>query len=118
MRSLKTSQDFQRVRREGRTWSHPLVVLITCPNGETQSRVGVAAGKTLGGAVVRNRAKRRLRAYMQKVEAQTAPGWDLVLIARPPLVKAQWPELSEALTDLMRRAKILIHEGNEESRRK
>jgi ribonuclease P protein component len=107
MRSLKTSQDFQRVRREGRTWSHPLVVLMACPNGGSETRIGVAAGKTVGGAVTRNRAKRRLRAFMQKVEAQAAPGWDVVLIARPPLIKARWLELSQALTDLLRRAKLI-----------
>ena len=111
MRSLKTSQDFQRVRREGRTWSHPLVVLIACPNGHEETRIGIAAGKTLGAAVVRNRAKRRLRAWVQKIEARVAGGWDIVLIARPPVVEVKWLELSEALTGLLNRAKLLLPEG-------
>ncbi len=106
MQSLKTSQDFQRVRREGRSWAHPLVVLIACPNGQPESRAGIAAGKTVGNAVARNRAKRRLRAVVRLAEAQILPGWDVVLVARPPLVKAKWPEVTEALAQLMRRAKL------------
>lgn len=111
MRSLKTSQDFQRVRREGRTWSHPLIVLIACPNGHQETQIGIAAGKTLGTAVVRNRVKRRLRALMQKIEVRVAAGWDIVLIARQPVVEVKWLELSEALTSLLQRAKLLSPEG-------
>lgn len=106
MQSLKTSQDFQRVRREGRSWAHPLVVLIACPNGQAESRAGITAGKTVGNAVARNRAKRRLRAAARLAEAQIRPGWDVVLIARPPLVKAKWLEVTEALAQLLRRAKL------------
>lgn len=106
------------MRREGRTWSHPLVVLMASPNGGAETRFGIAASKTLGGAVVRNRAKRRLRAFLQNVEAQIVPGWDIVLIAREPLVKAGWTELTEALTALLDRAKLLIHEGHEETLKK
>ncbi|MBI3241577.1 MAG: ribonuclease P protein component [Chloroflexi bacterium] len=107
MLTLKTSQDFQRVRREGRSWGHPLIVLIACPNDQSNIRVGIAAGKNVGNAVARNRAKRRLRSALRQAEAQLAPGWDVVLIARPPLVKARWPDVTEALAQLMRRAKLL-----------
>jgi ribonuclease P protein component len=46
-------------------------------------RIGYTASKKVGGAVVRNRAKRRLRALAREVLAPAArPGWDYVLIAR------------------------------------
>jgi ribonuclease P protein component len=46
--------------------------------------VGFTASKKVGNAVMRNRAKRRLRALAREVLAQEArPGWDYVLVARP-----------------------------------
>ncbi len=110
MLTLKATDDFQRVRREGRSWSHPLFVLIASPNGRPHVRIGIAAGKSVGNAVARNRAKRRLRAAIRAAGAQLRPGWDIVLIARPPLVAAPWPHITEALHSLLRRAALLQSE--------
>lgn len=53
------------------------------PAGATAARLGLTASKKVGGAVVRSRAKRRLRALGEEiVAAQGRPGWDYVLIAR------------------------------------
>lgn len=47
-------------------------------------RVGYTCSKKLGNAVVRNRAKRRLRAVARAVLPQAGrPGWDYVLVGRP-----------------------------------
>ena len=59
---LTRSEDFKRVRRIGKSYAHPLVVLVVqASETSTHVRVGVAAGKTTGTAVHRNRAKRLLR---------------------------------------------------------
>lgn len=107
MSRLKANSDFQRVRREGRSWSHPLIVLIARANGLTESRLGIAAGKAVGGAVKRNRAKRRLRAAIRLAATTLSAGWDVVLVARPGLPDADWPEVVGAFTQLLKRAKIL-----------
>ncbi len=109
MLTLKSTSDFQRVRRAGRSWSHPLVVLIACRNEHSETRCGITAGKSVGGAVARNRAKRRLRnaIRLQEKEVGLVAGWDVVLITRPPLVKAKWRDVKNALLDLMQKAKLM-----------
>ena len=70
-------------------------------------RVGVAAGKSVGTAVTRNRAKRLLREAMRILVLNIASGSDLVLIARPALASATLADARRALENLLQRAKIL-----------
>ena len=113
---LTRSEDFKRVRRDGKSYAHPLVVLIAL-NSENNDqprmravRVGVAAGKSVGTAVYRNRAKRLLREAMRTLLpniASIAPGSDLILIARPALAYASLADVCEALLTLLQRAKLI-----------
>ena len=105
---LSRSEDFKRVRLTGKSYAHPLIVLVTQSSiTSTHVRVGVAAGKTTGNAVHRNRAKRLLREAMRPILSKLASGWDLVLIARPGLVTATLKDTSLALTSLLQRAQLL-----------
>ena len=104
---LTRSEDFNRVRRDGKSSAHPLVVLIVQNNDQPRVRVGVAAGKTVGTAVYRNRAKRLLREVMRSLIPNIASGSDLILIARPALVSATIEDTQRALLNLLQRAKVL-----------
>ncbi len=99
--------DFERVRQEGRSWSHPLLVLVAAPNPVGLTRIGVIAGRRLGTAVARNRAKRLLREAARHLYPRLAPGWDLVLIARPPILTVKEPQVEAALEQLVREAGLL-----------
>jgi ribonuclease P protein component len=127
---LTRSEDFKRVRRSGKSYAHPLVVLIvqahdqrstTVPDAfggspadqprnpvdQQRLKIGVAAGRTVGTAVYRNRAKRLLREAMRPLIPKIASGLDLILIARPGLVSATLEETRQALLNLLQRAQIL-----------
>ncbi|MBI5935166.1 MAG: ribonuclease P protein component [Chloroflexi bacterium] len=104
---LTRSTDFKRVRRFGKSYAHPLVVLIVQPSEGSNLRVGVTAGKTVGFAVQRNRAKRLLRAAMQTLLADLAPGADLLLIARQPLTQSNLEQTRAAVQSVLRRARLL-----------
>jgi ribonuclease P protein component len=111
---LTRSEDFKRVRRSGKSYAHPLVVLIVQardqqnnPVDQPRVKIGVAAGRTVGIAVHRNRAKRLLREAMRSLIPSISSNLDLVLIARPGLVTATLEETRHALLTLLERAKIL-----------
>ena len=78
--------------------------------GPTLTRVGFVAGKSVGSAVSRNRAKRLLREALRACAPALAPGWDVVLIARRPLAASKLTEARAALEPLLRRAKVLVPE--------
>ena len=104
---LTRSTDFKRVRRSGKSYAHPLVVLYALKSDQAGVRVGVRAGLAVGNAVKRNRAKRLLRAAMNDLILQTTDGSDLLLIARSPLPKSDLHQTRGALANLLKRAGLL-----------
>jgi ribonuclease P protein component len=102
---LRRRSEFAAVQGRGRWWSTPLLTLRALPNALTDSRFGLLVSKRVGGAVVRNRAKRRLREIV-KTEL-VVPGWDMVLIARPRMARASFAEIQSAVRDLLRRGRLL-----------
>jgi len=105
---LTRSEDFKRVRRSGKSYAHPLVILIAQKNEQGNIRVGVAAGRTTGSAVHRNRAKRLLREAMRTLLPNIVSGSDVILIARSGLASATLAETREALLNLAQRAQLIL----------
>lgn len=88
---LSRSRDFDAVYRRGRSVSSRYLVLYSFPREEErdgEARLGLAVSRHLGGAVERNRVKRRLRAAFDEVRNGLPAGHDYVLIARPGLPEA------------------------------
>ena len=110
---LTRSTDFKRVRQTGKSYAHPLVVLVVQANGLSEIRVGVTAGRSVGGAVRRNRGKRLLREAMRPLLKELPLGWDLILIARNPLPSKHLLDIRAVLETLLRRANLYPapHEG-------
>jgi len=111
---LREKRQFQQVRGEGRCWAHPLCVLCVAPNHLPYSRFGFSVSRRIGGAVVRNRVKRQLREIVRRRMAHIKPGYDVVLIARRPIVRATHEERVNAVETLLRRARLWMSEPMEE----
>jgi ribonuclease P protein component len=96
--------DIKRVRRSGKSYAHPLVVLYVLKTGFPEMHIGVSAGLAVGNAFKRNRAKRLLRAAITELIPSMPHGYDFLLIARSPLAAANVHQSLEALSVLMKRA--------------
>lgn len=88
---LQRRGEFLRAAAKGRKAARPGLVLQALAQPGQALRCGFTATRKLGGAVVRNRCKRRLRAALRMAAAEHAlDGWDLVLIAREATAERDW----------------------------
>lgn len=106
---LTSSIDIQRVRRNGTSFAHPLLVLYLLRRGQGGTQFAVSAGRSVGKAVQRNRAKRLIRAALQELIPRIKDGWNIVIVARKPLASANCQDAKKALESLFEKANLLKH---------
>ncbi len=106
---LKLNHIFRRLYRTSGQ-ANPYLVLYARKNRTAANRVGITVSKKLGHAVVRNRVRRRLREVYRLNEAQFAPGWDIVVVARTRAIKAPFDELTKAYLSAAAKAGIPLKE--------
>ena len=104
--ALKLNHIFRRLYRSSGV-ANGYLVLYARPNKTGTNRVGITVSKKLGGAVVRNRVRRRLREVYRLNEASFSPGWDIVVVARSKSVDAPFASLTKAYLALAEKAGIL-----------
>lgn len=92
---LTESRDFRRLQSRGKRRAGRFVALRALAMGDRPSRFGVSVSERVGGAVVRNRVKRRLREAVRLTLPEAARGWDFVLNAREGAASASFEELAD-----------------------
>jgi len=103
---LRRRADFDAIGRHGTARSTPVLVLRWMRTARAETRIGLSTPRTLGGAVERNRVRRRLRSLLRERIGRIGPGWDILLIARPAAGDASHAELAEAIDALLARSEI------------
>lgn len=104
---LRRPEQFRRARREGRSFSGPLLTLNVVQGRRRRTRCGFVVGKRLGTAVRRNRAKRRVREAVRLALPAIAPDYDLVFVVRSPeVLEVPFPAIQQAVEQLLRRAQL------------
>ncbi len=115
-RRITRRADFQRVRASGSTLQGRFLVLgyLADPGLAEPFRLGLITTRRLGGAVVRNRVRRRLRGVLQRTGHRIArPHW-LVLIARTAAADASSAQLEKEWTWMMHQVPLVNLEGKPE----
>ena len=104
--ALKLNHIFRRLYSTS-GHANGFLVLYARKNHSPYNRVGITVSKKLGGAVIRNRVRRRLREVYRLQEEQFSRGWDIVVVARSRCIKAEFPALTQAYLALAQKAGIL-----------
>ena len=91
--TIKENHEFRRLYSKGKSAVGPAMVLYCRKNRRGLSRLGLTASTKLGGAVVRNRARRRLREVYRLSLPHLQPGYVLVLVARSRVLTAPFSQL-------------------------
>jgi len=103
--TLRSSRQFRRVYDLGCRFHTPFFSAFFLRNDDGEHRYGITVTRKIGGAVVRNRCKRRLKEVVRKYEycASYPGGFDLVLNVKAELAKADFKRLQESFSHVISR---------------
>ena len=105
---LTTKAEFARVREEGQVFRGNLLTVAVAREGKIGGfRAGFITSRKIGGAVVRNRVRRRLREIVRKHQGELRDGISIVTIARPAAARSVYRALEDEWLRLAKRASIL-----------
>lgn len=104
---LHKNSQFQHMYAAGKSYANRMMVVYVLPKAVPDRHVGFAAGKRLGGAVVRNRVKRLLREVYRLNQSRLISDADFIFVGRKAMTTADLSAVNRAFEDLCKRARIL-----------
>lgn len=112
-KSLKLCKNkgFQTVYNKGKSYANKMMVVHIQVSDSGMGKVGFAAGKRLGNAVIRNRVKRLLRETFRLNYDQMEKKYDMIWVGRRPMVHAKRQVVEKFFLELSRQAKILCQKN-------
>jgi len=105
--SLKKNYEFKRLYSKGKNVASKHVVVYCMRNGKTENRLGVTVSTKLGGAVQRNRIRRRIKEVYRLNETNVQKGYNIVIIARSASRCAVWRELESSVLLLFKKLNLI-----------
>jgi ribonuclease P protein component len=101
--TLQSGAEYRRVFRRGARVESASFLLLAVENGHRYHRLGLAAGRRVGGAVERNRARRLLRESFRRNKREVAGGLDVVIVAKHEIVGRSQGEVESEYRECLRR---------------
>ena len=92
---MKNDKDYRRAYNKGRFCADSAVTAYFFPNRMSVNRLGITTGKKIGNAVVRNRARRIIRAAYRLNEDKFPIGFDVVFVARPGICEKKSTDIEK-----------------------
>ena len=107
-RFLTKPAEYKLVYKEGKSKADYLLAIRMRASGGEITRIGIVTGKKIGGAVVRNKVKRRLREITNRLAFKD--GYDIVIIARHQIAQADYTQIESSVNKLLLRAELIDKE--------
>jgi len=98
---LLRRSEFDAVYRDARRRSGRHLTVFFRPNGLERTRFGISVKRALGGSVVRNRIRRRVREMFRLHRMEIPAGWDIVVHPRSSVATAEFRTLETELLNLL-----------------
>lgn len=108
---IKSKQSFQAVYNQGRSFVDGMSIFYVIADQDESVRLGLAVGKKLGCAVVRNHLKRMMREVFRRHKAELKKGYRIVWVARRRLVKADLEAFEYTFSKLAKKAALFKEAG-------
>ncbi len=105
---IKQNSDFKRAYGRGKNFVHPAFVTYAFKNHYGKNRLGITVSKKLGGAVLRNRAKRLITAAFRESLPSLKSGYDFVFVARSRIFSLKSTEIAKIMAEDFKAADLLI----------
>ena len=103
---MKRHKEFRFTYRTGRQVGGGSFVLVTARNRKDKVQVGFSVSKKVGNSVMRNRAKRRLKACFSPLLPRVKPGYNLIFIARSTALTAPFLSMQRSMIGALQRAGV------------
>jgi ribonuclease P protein component len=97
---VRKNRDFRMIYETGLSVANRYLVMHAVINPSARSRIGITAGKKIGGAVVRNRSKRRVRECCRLFNTVLPTGYDIIVACRKGVNDVSWMELEHLFKEL------------------
>ena len=104
--SLNKNHEFKRLYNRGKSLAAPSVAIYFRRNGTTENRLGITVSTKIGGAVVRNRIRRRFKEIYRLNEDKLQKGFDVVIVARMKSRFMRYRDLESAVLLLLKKLKL------------
>jgi len=114
-KSLTRNHEFKRLYSKGKTAASKYVVVYCVRNNKAENRLGITVSTKLGGAVQRNRIRRRLKEIYRLNESSLRTGYNIVLVARIRSRFAGWKELETSVLSLFSKLDLFVKRGSAEA---
>ena len=103
METLTKNYEFKRLYNKGKSAASKYVVVYYIKNNSAVNRLGITVSTKLGGAVQRNRIRRRLKEIYRLNEPALRKGYNIVLVARHGSRGAKWKDLESSVLYLFKK---------------
>ena len=104
--AINQNSTFVKGYRKGRCFVHGLVVVYVLKNKLGRVRIGITSSKKIGGAVVRNRARRVIREAVRASGLRLDQGYDLIFVARSRTARSKSTRLIAPIRKAFRQAGV------------